>query len=94
MYEKIFITNMAAAIKISQIDSLVPDYNDGHLYATMNGYPVLVFECPIDQKYETVLNDCIKTIQKMANDPEKKDAFWSAACWYRDYHHDRVLRGD
>ena len=94
MYEKIFITNMAAAIRLSQIDSLVPDYNDGHLYATMNGYPILVFSCPIDQKYETTLNDCIKAILADASDPEKKDGFWSAAKWYREYHHARALRGD
>ena len=93
MYETVFVRNMVAVIKPSQIDCLTPSYDDGRLFATLRGNPVCVLECPVDQDYKTVLDSCIKDLVEVANDPDRADKLWSSIDWYREWLRVRTLRG-
>ena len=85
MYEEFFHKKVAAAVRVSRIDFVQPDFNTGNLYANVKDNRLCIFTCPVEDDYQTVLEDCVEALKELASDPEKKDTLWNGTEWYREY---------
>lgn len=78
----VYLQNCAAAVKLSQVGILTPDYANGRLYALIMGVPVLVYEIPEEDKADEDRNKylemCIEDIYSgmTEKDKEKKSPVW------------------